>query len=142
MPHPRERHFLTEHDAHLKMIPGKLEYSNPAGNMTWLADDGFDVSTGKSLLISARRDVNITSGSRVRVYSPERISVCKAGAESSVDMRGSELHIKAVKNVTAASKANKYKKTTLPKRVKKIETDAVTASKLAAAMPRISNVKK
>ncbi|GHU60224.1 hypothetical protein FACS1894171_0820 [Clostridia bacterium] len=142
LPRPGDRHFLTEHKAHLKMIPGEIEFTNPVGNIAWRAAEGFNISTGGNLSISAQRDINITSERQVRVYSPERISVCKTGAESSIDMISDELHIKAVTNVKSTSKTNKYKKTTLPERRPKTEIDALTASKLAAAIPRTSNIGK
>jgi hypothetical protein len=142
MPSPGERHFLTEHDAHLLMVPGKLEYTNPVGNMTWLADSGFNISTGKNLSFSAQRDISIRAGDQVRVFSPERISTCKAGVESSIDMISDELHIKAPIRVKSTSKVNNYKATILPKKSQKIEIDTATASKLAAALPQISNIGK
>lgn len=142
MPRPCERHFLTEDDAHLQMIPDKMEYTNPAGNLTLLAANGFNISTGGKFSIFAQKDINIKAQGQVRVYSPERISACKTGVESSIDLISNELHVKAPIRVKSTSKANKYKGTTLPKRAPKTEISAKTASKLAAAVPQITNVGK
>jgi len=139
---PGERHFLTEHENHLMMIPNKVEYTNPVGSMQWLASRGFDISTNKNMSISAQHNVNIKSQAQVEVNSPERITTCKAGVESSIDMISNELHIKAVKKVKATSKANKYKMTKLPERMRGFTISAATASKLAAAIPQVSNIKK
>ena len=132
---PPERHFLDENENHLMMVSGKVEYVNPVGCMKWLASEGFDISTGKNVDIYAGKDLAIKSQGQVRGFSPERITACKAGVESSVDMIGNELHIKAVKKVLAKSKANIYKKTKLPKLDKKMKINDSTAEKLVASIP-------
>ena len=142
MCNPGNRHFLTEHENHLMMMRGRVEYSNPLGSIKWLAGRGFDVSTGKDIFINAEQDVNIKSRAQVQVYSPERITACKTGVESSIDMISNELHVKAVKKVTAKSKVNKYRKPILPEGPKKFTISTAAASKLTAAVPLVSNAKK
>lgn len=139
---PPQRHFLTEHDNHLMMVSGKVEYTNPVGSMKWLASNGFDVTTVKNVDINAGKDVHVTSQAQIQVFSPERITACKSGVESSIDMISNELHIKAVKKVKARSNANQYKKTKLPERLPSFSTTVSTASKLAAAIPQVLNAKK
>ena len=142
MPNPDERHFVTEDGAHFKMVPNTVEFTNPAGNISWLAENGFNISTGGDFSVTAGGDITIKSQGQVRVYSPARISACKTGVESSIDMVSNELHIKAVSRVKTTSKVNNYKKTTLPKRAQKTEINAATASKLAGAIPQVSDIGK
>jgi hypothetical protein len=138
----RERHFQTEHKNHLMMVSDKVEYTNPVGSIKWLAGSGFDISTNKNISVSAGWDINITSQTQVEATSPERITACKADVESSIDMIGGDLHIKAKGKVTVKSKADKYKKTTLPDRTQHFKIGVATASKLAAAIPQVLNAKK
>jgi len=142
MPDPGRRHFLTEHDNHLMMVPDKVEYTNPVGSIKWLGGIGFDISTGKNLNLSAGSDISIKSKAQVRIYSPERITVCKTGIESSIDMLGDEIHVKAERNVKIDSKINKYRKIELPERDPNFTISLATASKLAAAAPQMINAKK
>ena len=136
---PGERHFLTDCENHLMMVPKKIEYTNPVGSIKWLADIGFDVSTNKNVTIHAQKDVNIKSQAQVEARSPERITVGKAGVKSSIDMIGGELHIAAVKKVKATSKANQYKDARIPQRQKSETVETTTASKISASAPRVSN---
>ena len=139
---PPERHFLDENENHLMMVTGKVEYTNPVGSMKWLKSEGFDISTCKNVNIYAGKDVHLTSKAQIQVFSPERITACKAGVDSSIDMLSNELHIKAMKKVKARSNANQYKKTKLPERLSNFTTTASTASKLAAAIPQVLNARK
>jgi len=142
MPHPEQRHFQTDCENHLQMLPGLIEFVNPVGSVKWLKSVGFDISTNEYLSINAGEDVNIKSGGKVQVFSAERLTVCKAGVESSIDMIGDDIHIKAVDDVHEDSKIDDYESVTMPERAPDIKIDIETVSKLAAAVPRASSAKK
>jgi len=132
---PTHRHFLDEHDNHMKMIPNKIEYTNPTGSVVLLAGNGFDIFTGNRIEISAGQNVEISSRKEVMAFSPERVTIHKYGAESSVDMVGEDIHIKAEDTVKGNSRANNYIRTILPKRSQGYSISASTAQKLAGAVP-------
>ena len=73
MPHHGERHFLDENDNHMKMVPGKIEYTNPVGSMKWLESIGFDISTDKDFVLKAEKDIAIKSSKQVEMHSPAQI---------------------------------------------------------------------
>jgi len=139
MPHPGLRHFLDENGNHLMMVPGKVEHVNPVGSMKWLESFGFDIKTGKKVIIHADEDVNIKSNVKTTIFSPERITAFKHKVESSIDMTGSEIHIKAVKNVNEISRVNEFKRATLPEITEATSISTEKASKIAAAIPQVSN---
>ena len=134
MPHHGERHFMTDCENHLMMMPDKIEYKNPVGSMKWLAHSGFDISTNKKVSIIAGHDVVIASKAQVRGYSPERITASKTGVESSIDMICNEIHIKAKETVNETSAVRQYKKSTLPRRPEKCVISSSAASKLRGAI--------
>ena len=153
MQNPGQRHFLTDHDNHLMMVPGKVEYTNPAGSMQWLKSQGFNLNTGFNVDIYAQEDVIIKSMAQVRVYSPERITMIKTlnvkideettilKPISSIDMLSNYIHIKADTNVVTTSKANNFKKSVLPERTPNIVPDKSKASKVTGAIPIVSDPK-
>jgi len=154
MPHPGQRHFLTDHENHLKMVPGMVEYTNPVGSMKWLKGFGFDISTKKNMEIHAGQDVNIRSQAKTMISSPERIIACKAVTEqvddegtqvlksiSSIDLAGGDIHMNAATHVAEKSKAKNHKGATLPEREYSFQIKESAALKLAGAIPLISNAK-
>ena len=116
------------------MAPGKVGLENPAGGIKWLAGIGLDVSTGKSLWVVARQDINIMAGEQVEVYALERITAGKAGAASSVDMVGNEIHMAATNGVNLASRVNRYRGARLPERLPGFGIDD-TCARLSSAFP-------
>jgi len=132
---PIHRYFLDEHENHMIMIPNKIEYTNHVGNIKWLANNGFDISTCNMVEIAAGQDVKINSQKQVMVFSPERITTHKYRAESSIDMAGAEIHIKAAGAVNEKSKVKDYKKLILPEKSQSYSISASTGQKLAGAIP-------
>ena len=114
MPHHSGRHFETEHDSHLMMAPGVVGLANPAGSIHWLAGSGFGISSAEYISLAAESDIVIRSEAQVRLYAQERITAGKAGAESSLDMLCSELHIKAAEDVVVRSKTDTHRQASLP----------------------------
>ena len=142
MPDPGRRHFLTEHENHLMMVPGKVEFTNPIGHVKWLAGEGFDISTTDNMTLFAGADVNIRSKAQVRMYSPERIVAQKTDIKSSIDVVRNEIHIKALKDVNIKSAVKSHGRTTLPERGESFTINATTALKINAAIPQVINAKK
>ena len=142
MPHHGERHFLTEHENHLMMVPGKIEFTNPASSMKWLVSRGFDISTINNLLIEAQGDVIIKSKKQIEFHAPERININKAGINSSIDMIGNELHIAAAKNFTTTSRAKRYKMAKLSQRQPRAVMETAIGQKLIAAAPEVLKAKE
>jgi len=142
MPGPDERHFLDENENHLKMLHNMMEFTNNFGKINWGHKCGFDVSAGRNISAFAGEDVNIMSQAQVRLFSPERITACKSGIKSSLDMISGEIHIKAPTDVRIMSKANQHRKMPLPKRSESFTVSSATASKLAAGIPQVSDARK
>jgi len=140
MPTPDEHHFTDENKNHLMMVSNKMEYTNPAGSIKWLAHAGFNISTGGRLEIRAEDDILIKAGGQVRVFSPMRVLVAKVemnkGTKSSIDVISGDIHIKGVDGVTENAKANKHKRTILPERNSKDSISPSLASVLEGSVMR------
>ena len=140
MPTPEQRHFLTEYQNHMMMVPNKMEYKNPTASIKWLGGSGFDIETSKKISLSAWQDIHINSSAQVRVFAPKRITVGKSGDDSSIDMVSSEIHIQALKDVDIISQGNHSKRPMLPEQAESVIIDD-TVEKLIATVPAVLNAK-
>ena len=138
MPNTAERHFLTEHENHMMMVPGKIEFKNPGNSIKLLESIGFDLQTSKDVSITAGQNVVIRSQSQVEINALSRITVAKPQS-STLDMVGNEIHIAAKDGVTTNSKADTFKEAKLPERLPNIGSNLIRASKLGAAVPVVLN---
>jgi hypothetical protein len=142
MPPHVQKHFLTEHEQHMMMASGIIEYKNPTGNIQWLESMGFNISTAKDFALMADKDIVIKSGDQVEIRSPERITAGKTDVPSSIDMIGGDIHIAAKRNVVQKSGVKSYKAGKIPKLDASFEIRANTAKGAAATLPLLNNAKQ
>ena len=71
------------------------------------------------------------------IQSPERITMSKAGVDSSIDMISNEIHIKGEKGVTVKSRVDSYKAAVLPVRPPSYTTSIAEMQRLLAAIPAV-----